>query len=51
MARMCTFVRVGLLGSLCSFIYWRTESLWSSIIIHWLIVVVWKALGGGGFLV
>ena len=41
---------VGLLGALCSFAYWRTKSLWASILIHWLVVVVWKALGGGGFL-
>lgn len=41
---------VGLLGSLCSWAYWRTKSLWASIGIHWLVVVIWKTFGGGGFI-
>ncbi|NES84982.1 MAG: CPBP family intramembrane metalloprotease [Moorea sp. SIO2B7] len=36
-----------LLGIICMTIYWQSESLWSSVIIHWLIVVVWLLFLGG----
>lgn len=42
---------VALVGIACTFSYWRTKSLWASILVHWLIVVGWKALGGMRFVV
>lgn len=37
----------GLLGLTCSVAYLRTGSVWPPVLIHWLVVVVWKALFGG----
>ena len=28
-------------------IYWKTGSIWPSVLLHWMIVVGWKALLGG----
>jgi uncharacterized protein len=28
-------------------LYWKTESIWPSVVLHWLIVVGWKALLSG----
>lgn len=41
---------VALLGIICWLAYFRSKSLWSSVFIHWVIVVGWKALGGAQFL-
>ena len=35
------------LGWACGWIYLRTGSLWPSVLIHWSIVVIWKACLGG----
>ncbi|MEM9155287.1 MAG: CPBP family glutamic-type intramembrane protease [Cyanobacteria bacterium P01_F01_bin.33] len=40
---------VALLGVLCWIAYYRTRSLWASIILHWLVVVTWKAFSGTSF--
>lgn len=40
---------VALLGVLCAIAYFRSRSIWPSVIIHWLVVVAWKGLGGAGF--
>lgn len=37
-----------LLGIICTIIYWRSGSLWSSVIIHWLVVAIWLMFLGGG---
>lgn len=41
---------VAALGALCWVAHWRTRSLWSSIVLHWLVVVVWKAASGTSFI-
>lgn len=40
---------VTLLGVLCTTAYFRSRSIWPSVIIHWLAVVAWKGLGGAIF--
>jgi predicted Abi (CAAX) family protease len=40
---------VGVLGLLCTLLYHRSESLWTSIVLHWMVVVSWKAAGGARF--
>jgi predicted Abi (CAAX) family protease len=35
------------LGWACGWSYQRTGSLWPSVLIHWFIVVIWKAFLGG----
>ena len=37
----------GLLGLLCSWVYWQTGSLWVPTVLHWAIVVIWLLLLGG----
>jgi predicted Abi (CAAX) family protease len=39
-----------LLGLLCLIAYARTKSLWSSVVIHWLVVAFWLLFGGRGLL-
>ena len=34
---------VGLLGFSCLFVWQRTQSLWPSVMLHWITVVLWKA--------
>ncbi|MEH1901256.1 MAG: CPBP family glutamic-type intramembrane protease [Nostoc sp.] len=36
-----------LLGSLCTIIYFQTGSFWTSVIFHWIVVIVWLLLLGG----
>ncbi|MGK7909933.1 MAG: hypothetical protein AB4050_00395 [Synechococcus sp.] len=38
------------MGGLCGFVYWRTGSLWTGVLLHWWVVAAWKALGGAGFI-
>jgi predicted Abi (CAAX) family protease len=37
----------GLLGAVCSIAYYHTGSIWSPILIHWIVVVSWIKLFGG----
>jgi predicted Abi (CAAX) family protease len=37
----------GLLGLACALTRWRTGSLWPAVILHWVLVVVWKTWLGG----
>jgi predicted Abi (CAAX) family protease len=37
----------GLLGLCCSVVYLRTGSVWPGVVLHWLVVVAWKAALGG----
>ena len=39
------------LGIGCSRLYWKTASVWPCVILHWLVVIAWKALAGGPALV
>ncbi|MEL6352449.1 MAG: CPBP family glutamic-type intramembrane protease [Cyanobacteria bacterium J06627_28] len=41
---------VALLGIFCLHAYRRTGSLWASVLVHWLVVVAWKAAGGARFI-
>lgn len=41
---------VAMLGCLCTLLRYRTQSLWPSISLHWIVVIVWKALGGARFI-
>lgn len=41
---------VALLGSGCLWLYRRSGSLWPPLLLHWLVVVAWLALGGRGVL-
>lgn len=41
---------VAILGLFCTAAYIRTGSLWASVLVHWLVVVAWKATGGARFL-
>lgn len=41
---------VGVLGVFCTLAYYRTKSLWASIVLHWLVVVSWRAFGGARFI-
>lgn len=36
-----------LLGSLCTIIYFQTGSLWTSVIVHWIVAIVWLLFLGG----
>ncbi len=53
-ARLKTFTNpvflflAGLLGLVCTIVYWQSGSIWTPIAIHWLIVVIWL-LGLGGY--
>ena len=38
---------VGALGFASARLYLRTGSIWPSVLLHWLVVVAWKALLGG----
>lgn len=38
---------VAAFGIASSRLYWRTGSIWPSVMLHWLVVVGWKALLGG----
>lgn len=44
-------VAVLALGIGCSRLYWKTASIWPCVILHWLVVIAWKALAGGPALV
>ena len=35
------------LGIICTFTYWQTASIWFSVAIHWLAVVLWLLCFGG----
>jgi predicted Abi (CAAX) family protease len=37
----------GLLGIICTISYFYSGSLWSAVVIHWIVVVVWLLLLGG----
>jgi predicted Abi (CAAX) family protease len=37
----------GLLGAVCSIAYYTTGSIWPSILIHWIVVVIWVKIFGG----
>ncbi|MEL7084799.1 MAG: CPBP family glutamic-type intramembrane protease [Cyanobacteria bacterium P01_G01_bin.4] len=37
----------GLLGALCTLLYWNSQSLWPPTVVHWLVVLVWLLLLGG----
>jgi predicted Abi (CAAX) family protease len=39
-----------LLGLICLTAYARTQSLWSSVVIHWLVVAIWLLFGAGTLL-
>ncbi|WP_341527698.1 CPBP family glutamic-type intramembrane protease [Nostoc sp. UHCC 0302] len=34
-------------GSLCTIIYFQTGSLWTSVFVHWIVVITWLLLLGG----
>ena len=36
----------GLLGIACARLYWRSGSIWPAVLLHWVVVVAWKALFG-----
>lgn len=36
-----------LLGLLCALLRWRSESIWTAVTLHWLVVVVWQGWFGG----
>jgi predicted Abi (CAAX) family protease len=38
---------VGLLGMVCNISYYQSGSIWTSVFIHWVIVVAWLLLLGG----
>lgn len=40
----------GLLGAACLLLYRRSGSLWPPVLLHWLVVTGWLALGGQGLL-
>lgn len=35
------------LGSLCTIVYLQTGSLWTSVFVHWIVVVIWLVFLGG----
>jgi predicted Abi (CAAX) family protease len=37
----------GLLGIICTISYFQSGSLWSAVVIHWIVVIVWLLLLGG----
>jgi len=38
---------VGLLGLTCSIVYYQTGSLWTAVVLHWFVVVLWLLFFGG----
>ena len=40
-------ILAAILGLVCSMVYMQSGSLWTAIVIHWLVVVVWLLLLGG----
>lgn len=44
-------IAVAALGIACTRAWWRTGSIWPPVLLHWLVVVGWKALAGGPALV
>jgi predicted Abi (CAAX) family protease len=38
---------VAVVGVACARLYLRTGSIWPSVLLHWFVVVAWKALLGG----
>ena len=42
---------VALFGIASTWVVWRTGSLWASVVLHWFVVVGWRAGGGARFLV
>lgn len=36
----------GALGLACARLYWKTASIWPPVLLHWMVVVAWKALFG-----
>jgi predicted Abi (CAAX) family protease len=39
-------IAVAALGFALTRLYLATRSIWPSVIVHWLVVVIWKAMGG-----
>ena len=37
----------GMLGIGCARLYWKSGSIWPSVLLHWLAVIGWKTLAGG----
>lgn len=37
----------GLLGLVCSWVYWHSSSLWVPTVLHWVVVIIWLLLLGG----
>jgi len=35
------------LGLLCALLRWRSESIWTAVALHWLVVVAWQGWFGG----
>jgi uncharacterized protein len=40
-------IGAALVGVVCTLSYWRSGSIWPSIVLHWLIVVAWLLVFGG----
>ncbi|NEO84337.1 MAG: CPBP family intramembrane metalloprotease [Spirulina sp. SIO3F2] len=40
----------GLLGFACTMLYRQTGSLWTIVLVHWFVVVIWLGLGAGAAL-
>lgn len=40
-------VAVAAVGIACTRVYWKSASLWPAVLLHWLVVVGWKAFAGG----
>ncbi|MBD1845785.1 CPBP family intramembrane metalloprotease [Cyanobacteria bacterium FACHB-63] len=40
-------IGAGLLGIVCTVSYLRSQSLWTAVVIHWAIVIVWLLVFGG----
>lgn len=38
---------VALTGWACARLYWKTRSIWPAVALHWIVIVVWKALLDG----
>lgn len=37
----------GVLGGVCTVVYWYSGSVWPAVVLHWVVVVVWLLLFGG----
>lgn len=37
----------GALGIACARLYWKTASIWPPVLLHWTVIILWKALFGG----